>query len=77
MFKMSYLCANTCLQMLSSLMQCRQCSAADHSRRQQSLLQFVDIVDPHLIDTLLYDSLNLVVNGGSGPGCQVAIDMEK
>jgi len=29
----------------------------------QLLLEFIDIVDPCLIDTLLYNSPNLVVNG--------------
>jgi len=65
MFEMSSLCVNTRLQMLSALTD----SSVDNALLQtnpdinQLLLEFIDIVDPCLIDTLLYNSPNLVVNG--------------
>jgi len=61
---MSSLCAKRCLQTLSPLTN----GSVDNALLQttpdvnQSLLDFVDIVDPCLIDILLYNSPNLVVN---------------
>jgi len=65
MFKMSSLCVNTRLQMLSPLTD----GSVDDALLQttpdvnKSLPEFVDIVDPCEIDMLLYDSPNLVVSG--------------
>jgi len=62
---MSSLCANTRLQPLSPLSD----GSVDNALLQttpdvnQSLLEFMDIVDPYLIDTMLYNSPNLVVKG--------------
>ena len=65
MFKMSSLCANIRLQMLSPLAD----SSVNNTLLQtapnanQSPLEFVDIVDLHLLRTLLHDPPNLVING--------------
>ena len=64
MFEMSSLHANTCLQMLSPLAD----SSVNNTLLQtapnvnQSPLEFVDIVDLHLVHTLLHDPPNLVIN---------------
>ena len=64
MFEMSCL-RNSRLQTLSPL----ACGRVDNTLLQtapnvnQSLLDFVDIVDLHLVHTLLHDSPNLVING--------------
>jgi len=56
MFEISSLCVNTRLHgsVANALLQ----NTPDVN---QSLLEFIDIVDPCLIDTLLYNSTNLVV----------------
>jgi len=70
MFKVSSIRANTRLQTLSPLADSSvDNTAADRSNVNQSLLEFVDIPDLHLIHTLLHDCPNLVINGGSGPEC--------
>ena len=64
-FEMSSLHANTRLQTLSPLAD----SSVNNTLRQtapyvnQSPLEFVDIVDLHLVHTLLHDPPNLVING--------------
>ena len=65
-FEMSSLHANTRLQTLSPLAD----SSVNNTLLQtapnvnhQSPLEFVDIVDLHLVHTLLHDPPNLVING--------------
>ena len=64
-FEMSSLRAKTCLQTLSPLAD----SSVNNTLLQtapnvnQSPLEFVDIVDLHLVHTLLHDPPNLVING--------------
>ena len=64
MFEVSSLRTNARLQTLSPLAD----SSVDNTLLQtapnvnQSLLEFVDIVDLHLVHKLLHDSLNLAVN---------------
>ena len=64
-FEMSSLRANTHLQTLSPLAD----SSVNNTLLQtapnvnQSPLEFVDIVDLHLVHTLLHDPPNLVING--------------
>ena len=63
--EMSSLRANTCLQTLSPLAD----SSVNNTLLQtapnvnQSPLEFVDILDLHLVHTLLHDPPNLVING--------------
>ena len=65
MFEMSSLRENTRLQTLSPLTD----SSVNNTLLQtapnvnQSPLEFVDIVDLHLVHTLLHDPPNLVING--------------
>ena len=65
MFEVSSLRANLRLQTLSLLAD----SSVDNTSLQtapnvnQLLLEFVDIVDLHLVHTLLRDSPHLVING--------------
>jgi len=58
------LCANKRLQMLSPLSDGSVANALLQTTQDvnQSLLEFIDIVDLCLIDMLLYNSPNLVVN---------------
>jgi len=64
MFKMSSLCANSGLQTLSPLTDGSVDSAVLQTTPDvnQSLPEFIHIVDPCLIDTVLYDTPNLVLN---------------
>ena len=68
-FEMSSLRANTRLQTLSPLAD----SSVNNTLLQtapnvnQSPLEFVDIVDLHLVHTLLHDPPNLVINGVQVP----------
>ena len=65
MFEVSSVCANSRLQMLSPLAY----SSVDNTLLQtvsnvkQSLLESIEIVDLHLIHTLLHDCRNLVIIG--------------
>jgi len=65
MFEMSSLCANRRLQTLSPLTDGSVANALLQTTPDvnQLLLEFINIVDLCLIDTLLYNSPNLVVNG--------------
>jgi len=39
--------------------QCQWCCAPDQSRLQQSLFEFINILEGHLVDTVLHDSQTL------------------
>ena len=76
---MSSLCTNTRLQMLSPLAD----SSVNNILLQtapnvkQSPLEFADIVDLHLVNTLLHDPPNLVINGVQVRTVGGAIALEK
>jgi len=62
MFKVSSLRANTRLQMLSPLVDSRVENTAETALNvNQSLLEFVDIVDLHLVHMLLHDSIIITI----------------
>ena len=64
-YEMSFLRANTRLQTLSPLADSRVNNTLLQTAPNvnQSPLEFADIVDLHLVHTLLHDPLNLVING--------------
>jgi len=78
MFEPSPLCANT-LQTLSPLSDGSVANALLQTTPdiKQSLLEFINIVDPYFIDTPLYNFPKSCSQRGSGQGCWVAIAPEK